>query len=75
MITTQSLKGQEQTKEADIQKTEDGGGCVIPGEATQPNATKPLGASGNQIEQVSPSWTTSFFDESKPLIPLSELFP
>ena len=54
-MAMRSLKEHEQTNEAEIQKAEDSGGCVLPAETTQPNATQPLGASGNQIEQLSPA--------------------
>jgi hypothetical protein len=39
LIVIQSLWEQGQTKEANMQKAEDSGGCVLPGETTQPNAT------------------------------------
>ena len=39
LIAIQSLREQGQTKEAKMQKAEDSGGGVIPGETTQPNAT------------------------------------
>lgn len=35
----QSLMSQGETKDAEIQKTEEAGGCSLPEEATQPNAT------------------------------------
>lgn len=69
LIATQSLKEQEETKEAKIQKAADSGGCVLPGETTQPNATYPLGASGNQMEQLSPSERTLFGKESESFTP------
>lgn len=50
LILIQSLKEQAETKEEAMQKTADTGGCVIPLETTQPSATYPLGASGNQME-------------------------
>lgn len=38
-ILMQSLRPQGEIKDAEIQKTEEIGGCAFPGEATQPNAT------------------------------------
>lgn len=49
----QSLKEHGETKAAEIQNAEVSGGCSLPGDTTHPNATYPLGATGNQIEQLS----------------------
>ena len=38
-IVIQSLNAQGETKEARMQKEEDSGGRVLPGETTHPNAT------------------------------------
>lgn len=39
LMVIQSLRGQEETKEAEMQKAEDRDGCALPGDTTQPNAT------------------------------------
>lgn len=52
LIATQYLREQGETNEAEIQKAEDNGGCALPGQTTQCNATYPAGASGNQMEQL-----------------------
>lgn len=39
LMAMKSLKEHEQTNEAEIQKAEASGGCVLPAETTQPNAT------------------------------------
>ena len=39
LMAIQSLREQEETREAEMQKAADRGGCVLPGDTTQPNAT------------------------------------
>ena len=39
LTAMQSLIEHEETNEAEMQKTDDSGGCVLPAETTQPNAT------------------------------------
>lgn len=38
-MAIQSLRGQGETREAKMQKTEDKGGGFLPADTTQPNAT------------------------------------
>ena len=65
----QSLREQGETNEAEIQRAEDNGGCSLPGQTTQPNATYPAGASGNQMEQLLASERTPFGTVSKSFAP------
>lgn len=39
LMAIQSLKAHGETKDAEIQRAEESGGCDPPGETTQPNAT------------------------------------